>query len=93
MSPVEQPEWNEFLVAGKNQFRKGEFEASEQSYENALRLARNAVGNDSSHIAVILSELAECFEAQGKDAQAEECYNRVREILESNNRLQSSKVD
>jgi tetratricopeptide (TPR) repeat protein len=77
------PEWSERLKEAQAQFRRGDFGKAEKLYERALASAQEVFGERSSHTAIILSELAECFDAQGKEIQAEECYGKVRGILQT----------
>lgn len=84
MNNTEQkPAWHSLLDQAQATFRRGEFEAAEALLEQALSAAKRDHGEHSSHMAVLLSELAECYEAQGKESQAEECFRQVRTILKA----------
>ena len=69
------------LQAAQFALRSRDFVTAEKELSQALKTARQSFGESSSHTAVILSELAECYEAQGKETEADECYRQVRNIL------------
>lgn len=73
--------WEDVLTDAKASMRQGRYGDAEGKYTSALESAERQYGKDTSHYAVILSELGECFEAQGKESQAEDCFQRVRDIL------------
>jgi tetratricopeptide (TPR) repeat protein len=73
--------WEELVSEAKASMRHGSYADAESKYNAALAAAEHQFGKDTSHFAVILSELGECFEAQGKESQAEDCFQRVRDIL------------
>jgi len=73
--------WQALLDKAQAAFRSANFAAAEKLFSEALAVAQDCHGMDCSHRAVILSELAECYEAQGKESQAEDCFKQVREIL------------
>jgi tetratricopeptide (TPR) repeat protein len=74
-------EWKAHLLTAQKSLRLGDFGAAVCSYERALASVQQHFGEGSSQSAVILSELGECYEAQGQEALADECYQKVREIL------------
>jgi tetratricopeptide (TPR) repeat protein len=83
MQSHHKPEWSALLKQAQSEFSRGDFGRAEKLYESAIESANHAFGDRSSHKAIILSELAECFDAQGKENQAEECYRELRDILQS----------
>jgi len=74
-------QWEDLLSEAKAALRQGNYADAERRYKAALESAEKQFGKDTSHFAIILSELGECFEAQGKESQAEECFQQVRDIL------------
>ncbi|HEY9772712.1 MAG TPA: tetratricopeptide repeat protein [Planktothrix sp.] len=75
--------WLKLRKDGQLAARAGNFSEAESIFNRALESAKKEFGEHSSHFAVLLADLAECYEAQGKEFEAEECFQRVSTILQN----------
>jgi tetratricopeptide (TPR) repeat protein len=81
MQNAQSKDWERLAEEGQVALTRKDFVAAETRFLEAVQSASDTFGAESSDLALAVTELAECYEAQGKEALAEDCYKRVSMIL------------
>ena len=69
------------MIAAKVAELSGEAIQAEQLYRRAVRYYEKKHGDDSVQAAQVLMELGDFLEKKNRLSEAEECYERMRQIL------------